>query len=55
MIPGGYRFVVVIDLSKFFDRSQRDVLMSRVARPVRDKQLLMVIGRYVRAGMMVDG
>jgi len=51
----GYRFVVDMDLSKFFDRVQHDVLMSRVARKVPDKQLLTLIGRYLRAGVMVDG
>jgi RNA-directed DNA polymerase len=51
----GYRFVVDMDLSKFFDRVQHDVLMSRVGRKVRDKLLLKLIGRYLRAGVMVDG
>jgi RNA-directed DNA polymerase len=51
----GYRFVVDMDLSKFFDRVQHDVLMNRVGRKVRDKQLLTLIGRYLRAGVMVDG
>ena len=54
-IRSGYRFVVNMDLSKFFDRVQHDVLMSRVARKVRDKRLLRLIGRYLRAGVMVDG
>jgi RNA-directed DNA polymerase len=51
----GYRFVVDMDLSKFFDRVQHDVLMSRVGRTVSDKPLLKLIGRYLRAGVMVDG
>ena len=38
-----------------FDRVQHDVLMARVARKVRDKRLLRLIGRYLRAGVMVDG
>lgn len=54
-IRQGYRFVVDMDLSKFFDRVQHDVLMSRVARKVSDKTLLRLIGRYLRAGIMVDG
>jgi RNA-directed DNA polymerase len=54
-IRRGRRFVVDMDLSKFFDRVQHDVLMSRVARRVRDKQLLTLIGRYLRAGVMVEG
>ena len=54
-IRRGYRFVVDMDLSKFFDRCQHDVLMSRVARKVRDPRLLTLIGRYLRAGVMVEG
>ena len=55
IIRGGRRWCVDMDLSKFFDRVQHDVLMSRVARKVRDKRLLRLIGRYLRAGVMVDG
>jgi len=51
----GNRFVCDVDLSKFFDRVQHDVLMSRVARRVKDKRLLKLIGRYLRAGVMVEG
>ena len=54
-IRRGYRFAVDMDLSKFFDRVQHDVLMSRVARKVRDKRLLTLIGRYLRAGILVEG
>jgi RNA-directed DNA polymerase len=54
-IRRGYRYVVDMDLSKFFDRCQHDVLMSRVARKVRDPRLLTLIGRYLRAGVMVEG
>jgi RNA-directed DNA polymerase len=54
-IRRGYRFVVDMDLSKFFDRVQHDVLMSRVARKVTDKRMLQLIGRYLRAGVMVEG
>jgi len=54
-IKQGYRYVVDVDLSKFFDRVQHDVLMSRVARKVRDKRLLHLIGGYLRAGVMIDG
>jgi RNA-directed DNA polymerase len=53
-IRAGYRHCVDMDLSKFFDRVQHDVLMSRVARKVHDKRLLRLIGRYLRAGVMVD-
>jgi RNA-directed DNA polymerase len=54
-IRKGYRFVVDMDLSKFFDRVQHDVLMNRLARRVSDKRLLALIGRYLRAGVMIDG
>jgi RNA-directed DNA polymerase len=54
-IRRGYRFVVDMDLSKFFDRVQHDVLLARVARKVRDPRLLRLIGRYLRAGVMVEG
>lgn len=55
IIRGGRRHCVDMDLSKFFDRVQHDVLMARVSRKVRDKRLLKLIGRYLRAGVMVDG
>ena len=54
-IRQGNRFVVNMDLSKFFDRVQHDVLMSRLRRKVSDKRLLKLIGRYLRAGVMVEG
>ena len=54
-IRSGYRHCVDMDLSKFFDRVQHDVLMARVSRKVRDRRLLRLIGRYLRAGVMVDG
>jgi RNA-directed DNA polymerase len=54
-IRRGYRYVCDVDLSKFFDRVQHDVLMSRVGRRVRDKRLLQLIGRFLRAGLLVEG
>lgn len=54
-IKQGYRGVVDLDLEKFFDTVNHDVLMARVARKVRDKTLLGLIGRYLRAGVMVEG
>jgi RNA-directed DNA polymerase len=54
-VKQGYRFAVDMDLSKFFDRVQHDVLMSRVSRKVHDKRMLKLIGRYLRAGVMVNG
>jgi RNA-directed DNA polymerase len=55
IIRRGHRFAADIDLSKFFDRVQHDALMARVARRVNDKTLLRLIGRYLRAGVMVEG
>jgi RNA-directed DNA polymerase len=43
------------DLAKFFDSVDHDVLMSRVARRVRDNRVLRLIGKYLRAGVMIDG
>ncbi|MCX6356832.1 MAG: group II intron reverse transcriptase/maturase [Candidatus Aureabacteria bacterium] len=54
-VEAGYRYVVDIDLEKFFDRVNHDVLMARVARRLKDKQLLRLIGNYLRAGIMDDG
>jgi RNA-directed DNA polymerase len=51
----GYRMAVDMDLSKFFDRVQHDVLMSRLARRIKDKRMLRLIGRWLRAGVMVEG
>jgi RNA-directed DNA polymerase len=47
--------VVDIDLEKFFDRVNHDILMSRVARKVGDKRVLRLIRRYLQAGLMKDG
>jgi RNA-directed DNA polymerase len=52
-IKAGYRVAVDMDLAKFFDRVNHDALMARVARKVRDKDLLRLIGRYLRAGVLV--
>ena len=54
-IENGYSWIVDVDLDSFFDRVQHDVLMSRVSRKVQDVRLLRLIGRYLRAGVMVEG
>src|SRR5229473_8546535 len=51
----GRRWVVDIDLEKFFDRVNHDVLMSRLARRIKDKRVLRLIRRYLQAGMMSAG
>jgi len=48
-----YRIAVDIDLAKFFDTVNHDVLMNLLARTIRDKALLSLIGRYLRAGVQV--
>ena len=54
-IEEGRRWVVDVDLEKFFDRVNDDILMARVARKVKDKRLVRLIRRYLQAGIMVDG
>jgi RNA-directed DNA polymerase len=51
----GYTWVVDVDLERFFDRVQHDVLMARVARKVKDARVLRLIRRYLDAGVMVSG
>ena len=52
-VKEGYRIAVDIDLAKFFDTVNHDVLMNLLARTIRDKRLLSLIGRYLRAGVLV--
>lgn len=54
-IRQGYRIAVDMDLSKFFDGVNHDVLMHRVARKIRDKRMLRLIGKYLRAGVVIRG
>ena len=51
----GRGFVVDLDLEKFFDRVNHDILMSRLARRIGDKRLLRIIRRFLQANMMQDG
>jgi len=54
-IREGYRWVVDMDLEKFFDRVNHDILMGRVARKVKDKRVLKLIRTYLNAGVMING
>ncbi|MDA8224005.1 MAG: reverse transcriptase domain-containing protein, partial [Desulfitobacterium hafniense] len=54
-IQQGYKVVVDTDLSKFFDRVNHDMLMSRVARKVKDKRVLKLIRAYLEAGVLQRG
>jgi RNA-directed DNA polymerase len=51
----GKDWVVDLDITKFFDHVNHDILMGRIAEVIRDKRVLQVIGKYLRRGAMVDG
>lgn len=55
LITKGYRYVVDIDIEKFFDNVDHDILMAQVIKRVRDKRVRKAIGRYLRSGVKVGG
>ena len=54
-VAQGKRWVVDIDLEKFFDRVNHDLLMGKLAMKIGDARVLTLIRRYLEAGMMADG
>ena len=51
----GKDWVVDLDIAKFFDHVHWDILMGKIAQVIRDKRVLQLIGRYLRAGAMLNG
>ncbi|WP_373897786.1 group II intron reverse transcriptase/maturase [Haloimpatiens sp. FM7315] len=54
-IDEGYRVVVDMDLEKFFDKVNHDILMERLSRRIRDKRILKLIRGYLKSGIMING
>jgi RNA-directed DNA polymerase len=54
-VQQGRRVVVDVDLAKFFDRVNHDILMGRLAKRIADKQVLRLIRRYLEAGILANG
>jgi RNA-directed DNA polymerase len=54
-VEAGHRWVVDLDLEKFFDRVNHDVLMARVGRKIDDRRVLGLIRRYLQSGIMIGG
>jgi len=54
-VQAGYRVVVDVDLEKFFDRVNHDILMDRLAKRIADKRVLRLIRRYLQAGVLAHG
>ena len=55
IVRSGYRHVVDLDLEKFFDLVNHDILMSKIHRKIKDVKLLRLIRRYLRSGIMLEG
>jgi group II intron reverse transcriptase/maturase len=54
-VQAGKDWVVDMDITQFFDRVNHDILMHRIGQRTRDKRVLRLIGKYLRAGVMIEG
>ena len=54
-VQAGKDWVVDMDITRFFDHVHHDILMARIGKTIRDKRVLKLIGRYLRAGAMIEG
>jgi RNA-directed DNA polymerase len=54
-VQAGHRVVVDVDLEKFFDRVNHDILMDRLAKRIADKRVLRLVRRYLQAGILAHG
>lgn len=54
-VQAGFKMVVDVDLEKFFDRVNHDILMDRLAKRIADKRVLRLIRRYLQAGILMNG
>lgn len=54
-VQAGRRWVVDVDLERFFDRVNHDILMGKLAKRIEDKRVLRLIRRYLEAGVMIHG
>jgi group II intron reverse transcriptase/maturase len=54
-VQAGKDWVVDMDITKFFDRVNHDILMNRIGPTIRDQRVLRLVGRYLRAGVMIEG
>ena len=54
-INDGYRWVVDMDLEKFFDRVNHDILMYKLSKEIHDKRVLKLIRKYLQSGIMING
>lgn len=54
-INEGYRWVVDIDLEKFFDKVNHDILIYKLSKDIKDKRVLRLIRKYLQLGIMING